>query len=147
MDNLHEKWMYVAIREAKIAEKNNEVPIGAVIIKNNNIISKGYNQVETLNDSTAHAEMIAITSAANTLNDWRLNDCTLYVTKQPCLMCFGAIMNSRISKLFYGMHNIDLDDNFNMSELLFNSHLKYIKGGILLDECKGIVQNFFLKKR
>ena len=147
MDNLQEKWMYFAIREAKIAEKNDVVPIGAIIIKNNNIISKGYNQVETLNDSTAHAEMIAITSAANTLNDWRLNDCTLYVTKQPCLMCFGAIMNSRISQLFYGMHNIDLDDNFNMSELLFNSHLKYIKGGILLDECKEIVQNFFLKKR
>ena len=95
----HEKWMYYALKEAEKAENKNEVPIGAVVIFENNIIGRGFNQVESLKDSTAHAEMIAITSASNFLDSWRLNECSLYVTKQPCLMCIGSVLNSRIQKL------------------------------------------------
>ena len=143
----HEKWMYKALEEAELARKNDEVPIGAIIIKENNIISKGSNQIETLKDATAHAEMIAITAAANTLDDWRLNGCILYVTKQPCLMCMGAILNSRIEQLYYGAVDKDSESNEELLLSIKNSHLKYVEGGILLAECQKIIQKFFLKKR
>jgi len=145
--NIHEQWMYYALKEAKIAEKNEEVPIGAIVIKDDKIVGRGSNQVESLKDSTAHAEIIAITSASNTLNDWRLNNCILYVTKQPCLMCLGSILNSRIEQLYYGMHDSEAGTNTNILELTDKKHLKYIQGGVLLNECKEILQKFFLKRR
>ena len=99
MDN-KEKWMQYALKEAEKALKDDEVPIGAIVVKDDKIIGRGFNKTESLNDCTAHAEVIAITSAANSLEDWRLNDSSMYVTKEPCLMCFGAVINSRISKLY-----------------------------------------------
>ncbi|MBL7109999.1 MAG: nucleoside deaminase, partial [Candidatus Marinimicrobia bacterium] len=97
--------MKLAIREAMIALQSDEIPIGAVVIKDGQVIGRGYNQCEQLKDPTAHAEMIAITSASNTLSNWRLTDCELYVTKEPCPMCAGAIMNSRISYVGFGVYD------------------------------------------
>ncbi|MCS5611195.1 MAG: nucleoside deaminase, partial [Candidatus Poribacteria bacterium] len=94
--------MREALRLAKCAFREYEVPVGAVVVKDGRIIGRGYNQRERLKDPTAHAEILAITSAANTLEDWRLNDSILYVTKEPCPMCAGAIINSRISQLIFG---------------------------------------------
>ena len=95
----HELYMRKALFEAEKANLEGEIPIGAIIIKNGHIIGKGYNQSENLNDPTAHAEMLAITSAANTIKNWRLDGCIMYVTKEPCPMCAGALINSRISKI------------------------------------------------
>ena len=91
----HGFYMEMALKQASRAFKQDEVPIGAVVIQGNAVVGRGYNQRESLKDPTAHAEMIAITAAANTKGDWRLNDCILYVTKEPCPMCAGAIVNSR----------------------------------------------------
>ena len=102
----NEKWMLHALKEARKAYKSDEVPIGSVIVKDNLIIGTGYNQMETLKDSTAHAEMIAITAASNSLGDWRLNSTSMYVTKEPCIMCIGAIINARIQNVFYGLPDI-----------------------------------------
>ena len=101
----HEKWMKVALREAEKAFEQDEVPIGAVVVHKGIIIGRGYNQCESLTDPTAHAEIIAITSAANTIKDWRLKDCQLYVTKEPCPMCAGALVNARIDKVVFGMYD------------------------------------------
>jgi Cytosine/adenosine deaminases len=143
-----ERWMLYALKEAHKALKIDEVPIGAIIVNKDKIIGRGFNQVESLNDATAHAEMIAITSAANTADDWRLNGCSIYVTKEPCLMCFGAILNARIENLYYGM--ADSDKGFKELEEVNNlsmSHLNYIEGNILELESKKIIQDFFKKKR
>ena len=144
----NEKWMLKAVKQAEIACSIDEVPIGCVIVNDNKIIGLGYNQVEQLNDSTAHAEMIAITSASNYIQDWRLNDCSIYVTKEPCKMCFGAIVNSRIRKLYYGFS--DEKNGFSIqvkSQYLLNGHLEKIDYGILESRCKYLVENFFINKR
>ena len=98
MNKIHESWMNLALIEARKAFRNKEVPVGAIIVKDNKVIGKGYNQIELLKDATAHAEIIAITSASNTLNDWRLDQCDIYVTLEPCAMCAGAIVKSRLRK-------------------------------------------------
>ena len=103
MNKIHESWMNLALIEARKAFRNKEIPVGAIIVKDNQIIGKGYNQVELLNDATAHAEMIAITAASNTLNNWRLNDCDIYVTLEPCAMCAGAIIKSRLRIMSSGI--------------------------------------------
>ncbi len=101
----HSIWMRQALLEAKKAFAVKEVPVGAIVVYNEKVIGKGYNQKEHLKDPTAHAEMIAITAAANTLGDWRLNDCFLYVTKEPCPMCSGAIINARIKMVIFGCYD------------------------------------------
>ena len=98
---MKEKFMIEAIKQAKNAYNIDEVPVGAVIVKDNKIISKGYNKIETTNDSTNHAEIIAIKKASKKINNWRLNECELYVTLEPCDMCKGAIQNSRIKNVYY----------------------------------------------
>ena len=146
--NKHEKWMVEAYRQAEKAYILDEVPVGCVIVQNDLVIGRGHNLVEKLHDSTAHAEMISITSAANFNNNWRLNNCSIYVTKEPCIMCFGAILHSRIKNLYYGI--IDLDNGFKVkikSHYLFNNHLKIIQSGILEKKCKHIIEDFFTKKR
>jgi len=98
----HEHWMQYALREAEKAASRGEVPVGAVVVANNQIIGRGHNLVETLQDATAHAEMIAITAAAGSVGSWRLDGATLYVTLEPCPMCSGAILLSRVSTVVYG---------------------------------------------
>jgi tRNA(adenine34) deaminase len=119
----HKDWMQRALRLASQAFNDDEVPIGCVIIHDNKIIGQGHNQCESLNDATAHAEMIAITAACSTLDDWRLNECSIYVTKEPCSMCAGAIINSRIEKLYFGCY----DKEFGAC----GSNLKYVEIQIL----------------
>ena len=138
--------MKVAFREAEKAFECDEVPIGAVVVKNNKIIGKGYNQTETLKDGTAHAEMIAITSASSSQGDWRLDDCTLYVTKEPCLMCSGAIVNSRIKMVVFGVY----DKNYGCASSLYQlcsspkfPHRATVIGGVMQNECRQIIQEFF----
>lgn len=125
-----------------------EVPVGCVIIKDNQIIGKGHNEVEKLTDSTAHAEMIAITSASNHNNDWRLTNTSIYVTKEPCIMCYGAILNSRIENLYYGVEDPKLGFRVNIVSLnSLNIHLKNIQSGVLDEKCKSILKDFFINKR
>ena len=142
--------MFHALLEANKAYEKDEVPIGAIIVKNEKIIGRGYNQVEQLQDPTAHAEIVAITSAANTLNDWRLIDCELYVTKEPCSMCAGAILNSRIKSLYFGAY----DDREGCCGSLYQichdprfNHQASVSGGILEDDCSKILKDFFKLKR
>ena len=142
------KWMELALLQAHQAFDEDEVPVGSVIVKNGKLIGKGYNKVESLNDCTAHAEIISITSAADSMNNWRLNGSSIYVTKEPCLMCFGAILNARIENIYYGCQDeasgFFLNANF---DILKKKHLQIIRGNILNVECKEILSKFFKEKR
>ena len=142
------KWMELALYQAQLAFEEDEVPIGSIIVNNNKIIGKGYNRVESLNDCTAHAEIISITSASNSKNNWRLNDSSIYVTKEPCMMCFGAIVNARIKNLYYGCQDEarGFKSNVNVA-FMKDNHLSIIEGNILNFECKEILSKFFKEKR
>ena len=146
----HEKWMKSAFREAEKAFEKGEVPIGAVVVKKGQIIGRGYNQCESLTDPTAHAEIIAITSAANTIKDWRLKDCSLYVTKEPCPMCAGALVNARIILLGFGMYDEKEGCCGSLYQLCRDPRFKHqltVKGGIMEDSCTLMIQEFFKKQR
>jgi len=145
-----QRYMKVAIEQAKIAEENGDVPIGAVIVHNDTVIAKAYNQREQLQDPTAHAEIIALTQAAAALETWRLNGCTMYVTLEPCPMCAGALVLARIDRIVYGcddpktgaiksLYNIVQDNRLN--------HRVEVTCGILADEYSRILQEFFEKRR
>tara|TARA_B100001029_G_C15056877_1_gene455083 strand:- start:24 stop:494 length:471 start_codon:yes stop_codon:yes gene_type:complete len=146
----HKKWMNVAFNEAKKGFNNDEVPIGAVVVQNNKIVGRGYNQCETLKDPTAHAEMLAITSAANTLKNWRLNDCYLYVTKEPCPMCAGALINARVEMIIFGMYDEKEGCCGSIYQLCRDPRFKHqisVKGGVMEYECLDIMKEFFKNKR
>jgi len=148
--NDHIKWMKAAFREAEKAFEQDEVPIGAVVVQNGQIIGRGYNQCESLIDPTAHAEIIAITSASNTIKDWRLKDCQLYVTKEPCPMCAGALVNARINMVIFGMYDEKEGCCGSLYQLCRDSRFKHqltVKGGIMEDACTLIIQEFFKKQR
>ncbi len=146
----HEKWMKSAFREAEKAFEKGEVPIGAVVVKKGQIIGRGFNQCESLTDPTAHAEIIAITSASNTIKDWRLKDCSLYVTKEPCPMCAGALLNAHINLLGFGMYDEKEGCCGSLYQLCRDPRFKHqltVKGGILEDPCTLMIQEFFKKQR
>jgi len=148
--NDHVKWMKAAFREAEKAFEQDEVPIGAVVVQNGQIIGRGYNQRESLIDPTAHAEIIAITSASNTIKDWRLKDCQLYVTKEPCPMCAGALVNARINMVIFGMYDEKEGCCGSLYQLCRDNRFKHqltVKGGIMEDACTLIIQEFFKKQR
>jgi len=148
--NDHVKWMKVAFREAEKAFEQDEVPIGAVVVQNGQIIGRGYNQCESLTDPTAHAEIIAITSASNTIKDWRLKDCQLYVTKEPCPMCAGALINARINMLIFGMYDEKEGCCGSLYQLCRDNRFKHqltVRGGIMEDACTLMIQEFFKKQR
>lgn len=145
-----EYYMNQALRQARKADAADEVPIGAVIVKDGEVIGRAYNQVETLNDATAHAEILAITQASSKLNNWRLNGATLYVTKEPCPMCAGAIMNSRIEKVVFGLHDTNAGGcggAFNIHNQEGLLHNFEIKGGFMELESLEIIQAFFRRRR
>lgn len=140
-----EYFMKQALTEARQAAGEGEVPVGAVIVCNNRIIARAHNQTERLNDPTAHAEMLALTSAFNTLGAKYLNDCTLYVTVEPCVMCAGALSWAQIGTIIYGAS----DEKRGFARYAPNAlHPKTIvKSGILADECAAEMREFFRKKR
>ena len=149
-NNDHVKWMKAAFREAEKAFEQDEVPIGAVVVQNGQIIGRGYNQCESLIDPTAHAEIIAITSASNTIKDWRLKDCQLYVTKEPCPMCAGALINARINMVIFGMYDEKEGCCGSLYQLCRDNRFKHqltVKGGIMEDACTLMIQEFFKKQR
>ena len=145
-----EKYMRLAIEQAQIAEENGDVPIGAVIIHNNQIIAKAYNQREQLQDPTAHAEIIALTQAAAALENWHLNGCTIYVTLEPCPMCAGALVLSRMDRLVYGCDDPKTGAVKSLYNIVTDSRLNHrleVTSGVLADECTKQLQDFFQKKR
>ncbi len=144
------RWMKAALREAERAFEQDEVPIGAVVVKHGQIVGRGHNLVETLRDPTAHAEMIAITAACETLGDKVLNGCTLYVTLEPCPMCAGAIVWARLSRLVFGA----FDEKAGSASTLYNipqdkrlNHHVEIISGVEADQAAALLQAFFQKRR
>jgi tRNA(adenine34) deaminase len=143
-------YMQEAIKLAQQAASNGEVPVGAIVVKDGDIIGRGSNAPISLSDPSAHAEMLAIRDAAKTLGNYRLIDCTLYVTLEPCAMCAGVIQHARLSKLVYGASDpktgvcgsvINL-----MAETKLNHHTTVI-GGVMAEECGGILRTFFKQRR
>ncbi|HWA07339.1 MAG TPA: tRNA adenosine(34) deaminase TadA [Ignavibacteria bacterium] len=146
----HEIWMQYAYREAEKAYEKGEIPIGAVIVFDNMIIGKGHNQVETLKDPTAHAEIIAITSAAEYLTSKVLLGCTMYVTLEPCSMCAGAIVLAKLDALFFGAYDNKSGACGSVLNITNNKALNHqlsVTGGIMDDKCGELIRSFFDVKR
>jgi tRNA(adenine34) deaminase len=145
-----EELMRDALRQATKAFDAEEVPIGAVVVRDGRIIARAFNQVEMLKDATAHAEMLAITQAEAAVGDWRLSDCDLYVTKEPCPMCAGAIVHARLRRVIFGC----VDERggaagsvINLLQMPTLNHRCEITAGVLRDECAALLQNFFRARR
>ena len=150
MKNLKEHFMKAAIKEAIKAEKLDEVPIGCVIVKDNKIIARGYNLRETKQDSTGHAEIKTLQKACKKLNSWRLEDCDLYVTLEPCIMCSGAIIQSRIKNVYFGAYDPKGGAFGSSIDVLTANNINHypnVEGGILEEECSKMLKDFFKKKR
>jgi tRNA(adenine34) deaminase len=146
----HEIWMNFALKEAEKAFEKKEVPIGAVIVFENRIIAKGHNQVETLNDPTAHAEILAITAASAYLTSKALLGCHMYVTLEPCSMCAGAIVLAKMESLFFGSFDNKSGACGSVVNITNNSSLNHrlsVTGGILDDKCSEILRSFFEVRR
>ena len=145
-----ERYMREAIKEAKKAELIDEVPIGCVIVKNDKIISRGHNVRETEQNPIGHAEIIAIRKASKKLNSWRLEDCDIYITLEPCIMCSGAIIQSRIKTIYYGASDPKggaLGSSIDVLSAKGINHHPSVEGGVLKEECSSIISNYFKAKR
>jgi tRNA(adenine34) deaminase len=143
-------FMGEALRQARKAEAQGEVQVGSVIVCRAEIVARAWNQVETLKDATAHAEMLAITQAESALGDWRLGECDLYVTKEPCPMCAGAMVQARIRRVIFGCPDPKIGAAGGMINLLQMpplNHTCMITAGVRESECRQILQNFFRSKR
>lgn len=143
-------FMQIALNLAKKAYKKGEVPIGAVIVKNGKVISKGYNKREKSQNALMHAEIIAINKACKKLKSWRLDGCTIYCTLEPCFMCAGAILNARIDKLVFGAHEQKSGSaisKFNAFENAGLNHKVLVESGVLESQCKKLLQDFFSELR
>src|SRR5438552_14123146 len=144
-----EAFMREALRQAKKAYEADEVPVGSVVVRAGKIIARAYNQVELLKDATAHAEMLALTQAEAAAGDWRLTDCDLYVTKEPCAMCAGAIVNVRLRRLIFGCADPRAGaagSVINLVQLPSLNHRCEMTSGVLQNECAAILQNFLDRK-
>jgi tRNA(adenine34) deaminase len=147
---MHEHFMRLALAQASQALSEDEVPVGAVIIRDQRVIAAAYNQRERLRDPTAHAEMVAITQAAESVGDWRLERCTLYVTLEPCPMCAGAILQARISQVVYGATDNKAGAVDSLFHLLGDARLNHradVIPGVLAEPCGEILTEFFRKQR
>jgi len=146
------RFMQQALSEADLAELNGDVPVGAVIVKSGQIIARGHNQREFAHDTTAHAEIVAIREACKKLQRWILDDCDLYVTLEPCLMCFGAIIQARIANVYFGAYDPktgacgSVAETAALKESALNHHTR-IAGGMLEEECAQKLKGFFQNKR
>lgn len=144
-NDIHQQYMMKAFALAEQAKAEDEVPIGAIVVCNNKIIGKGYNQTEKLKDPTAHAEMIAITAACNSLNSKYLHDCTLYVTLEPCVMCAGALRWSQISQIVYAAKDPKGGYSLISSSLLHPKTI--VQQGVCAGACEKLLKDFFAEKR
>lgn len=147
---VHEQWMSHALKQALRALEENEVPVGAIVVHKNTIIAKGYNQVEKMNDPTAHAEMIALTAAAAHQENKFLKDCILYVTMEPCPMCAGAVVLSRIPTIVFGCYDPKMGASGSVMNITENKKLNHsvlVIGGVMDKECGDLLKEFFVKKR
>ena len=144
-----EKWMREALKEAEKSFENEEVPVGAVVVRDDIIIGRGCNRKEALNDPTAHAEIIAITAAANSIGDWRLDDCALYSTLEPCLMCAGAVIQSRICRVVYGARDEKFGVLGSVIDVRNNEwNWKFeVVSGVLKEESASLLKKFFKERR
>lgn len=143
-------FMGEALRLAGKAFRTEEVPVGAVIVRDGEIIARAWNQVETLKDATAHAEMLAITQAESVVEDWRLTDCDLYVTKEPCPMCAGALVHARLRRVIFGCPDAKggaAGGLLNILQMPQLNHRCEITSGVRADECAGVLREFFLARR
>lgn len=147
---MEEKFMEEALKQAQKAKREDEVPVGAVIVKNGKIISKSRNKKEKKRCAIFHAEIIAVQKASKKIKSWNLSGCEIYVTKQPCLMCYGAILSARIDKIYFGAYDkkygIEVEQYKILNEKGFNQKAEVV-GGILENECGDILTNFFKVKR
>ena len=144
------KYMFAALQEAEQALEEDEVPVGAVVVQDNKIIGRGYNQVEKLKDATAHAEMIAITAASSHIGNWRLNECDIYVTLEPCVMCTGALLASRIRRLYFSAYDPKFGacgSLYNLAEQGLYNHRIEVTSGVYEEESRGLMTQFFNKLR
>lgn len=149
MDN-KEKYMKMALKEADKAELIDEVPIGCVIVKNDKVIARAHNVKESSKDATGHAEIIAIRKASKKVDNWRLEDCDIYITLEPCIMCSGALIQSRIRNIYFGAYDFKggaLGSSINVLEAQNINHHPYVEGGILLEECSQKISKYFQTKR
>lgn len=138
-----EKYMQIALKEAEKAKKHNDVPVGAIIVKDDKIISRGHNKRELTKKVTKHAEIVAIERACKKLRSWHLEDCEIYITVEPCTMCYGAIEQARINKIIYGIDN----EKFGYFSKNTKNKKILIQKGILKKESENIMKEFFVKKR
>lgn len=143
-------FMGEALRQAQRAYEREEVPVGAVVVREGRIIARAFNQVELLKDATAHAEMLALTQAEGAVGDWRLTDCTLYVTKEPCPMCAGAIVHVRLARVVYGAADAKggaAGSALNLLQFPSLNHHSAITGGVRESECRELLKSFFAQQR
>jgi tRNA(adenine34) deaminase len=143
-------FMGEALRQAAKAYERGEVPVGAVIVHEGKIIARAFNQVEALKDATAHAEMLALTQAEMAMGDWRLTDCILYTTKEPCPMCAGAIVHTRIARVVFGASDLKggaAGSAMNLLQFPTLNHRCEISSGVRLEECRALLQFFFAEQR
>jgi tRNA(adenine34) deaminase len=143
-------FMGEALRQAAKAFEKDEVPVGAVMVRGGKIIARAFNQVELLKDATAHAEMLALTQAEQSVGDWRLTDCTLYATKEPCPMCAGAIVHTRLARVVFGAGDPKggaAGGAMNLLQFPTLNHRCEITPGVRLEECRALLQNFFAGQR
>src|SRR6202167_3720485 len=143
-------FMGEALRQAARAWEAGEVPVGAIIVRAGRIVARAYNQVELLKDATAHAEMLAVTQAEEVAGDWRLTDCTLYVTKEPCPMCAGAIVHTRLARVVFGASDPKggaAGGAMNLLQFPTLNHRCEISSGVRAAECRALLQNFFAGQR
>ena len=143
---MDEKFMRLALKEAKKAYNNEDIPVGVVIVNNGQVVAKAYNKKNKLKDPTCHAEILAIKKACRKINDFRLENMEVYVTKEPCIMCYGALLSARVKTIYFGAYDkkysvLALKDNF-----VFNHSLQLV-GGVLEQECSQLLSSFFEKLR
>lgn len=144
------RFMEEALRQAQRAAEADEVPVGAVVVRGGRIIARAFNQVELLKDATAHAEMLALTQAQAAVGDWRLTDCTLYVTKEPCPMCAGAIVHTRIARVVFGCADPKAGaagSAMNLLQCETLNHRCAVTGSVREEECRALLREFFARQR
>ena len=143
-------FMVEALRQAQRAYQRGEVPVGAIVVRAGKVIARAYNQVELLKDATAHAEMLALTMAESIVGDWRLTDCTLYVTKEPCPMCAGALVHCRLERVVFGAPDLKggaAGGAMNLLQFPSLNHRCEISGGVRQEECVRLLKAFFAERR